>query len=298
MRRTSVLLAVAGLVLLTACGSGVDEGQVEEFEAWARDQPGVEAVDSEVREKPDRLFGGTRPVALTTLHFAPGTSDGEVLAVSDGMGAARPAGEEPADVVGERDGVTFLLSSDEADDRRTLRTVSALEAAAPDAQPVEPGESQVAMVTSSRVSLLVPDAEIDQVAREQVAQLDRALRSVQGGVTVGCELSASAVGGDEPVGLSFDTATVPAGQVEAVVDAIDELPDPWEALGVTVTQARREAYLVVPGEDVTPSDEHVALVTEGDVPLSQYVDSYYLNGVPDEDGGVPGVRVPAGPTGR
>ena len=40
----------------------------------------------------------------------------------------------------------------------------------------------------------------------------RALRSVQGGVTVGCELSASAVGGDEPVGLSFDTATVPAGR--------------------------------------------------------------------------------------
>ena len=74
-----MVLTAAGLALTAGCGSGVDEGQVEEFESWARDQPQVQSVDSVTFEEPDTLFGGTNPEVITTLHFSPETSDEQIL---------------------------------------------------------------------------------------------------------------------------------------------------------------------------------------------------------------------------
>lgn len=81
-------LTAAGLALTAGCGSGVDEGQVEEFESWARDQPQVQSVDSVTVEEPDTLFDGTNPEVITTLHFSPETSDEQILSVAGAMAGA------------------------------------------------------------------------------------------------------------------------------------------------------------------------------------------------------------------
>ena len=361
-------LTAAGLALTAGCGSGVDEGQVEEFESWARDQPQVQSVDSVTFEEPDTLFGGTNPEVITTLHFSPETSDEQILSVAGAMAGALTEGGDPTYRVGEREGVTFRLQGDDLVDRRTLGLASDLEDAAPDAQPLDPDVDHVAMVTPSSVSAVVPDAdmadlarsiatsggavgndltvtiqgqggssftfqagagqdtaslaaigaelagqgievrtmqqtpdghlsmEVGEMDRSQAVELDRAVRSWPAGAVVQGEVAASAVpGATEPVNLSFDTRLLPAGQMEGLLDAVGEVPDPWTVLSVGITEGRSAAYLAIPGDDREPSAEDIARVEEGGLALTRYVDSYFLNGTQEEGDAVPGEWVSPGP---
>ena len=93
------------------------------------------------------------------------------------------------------------------------------------------------------------------------------------------EVAASAVpGATEPVNLAFDTRLLPAGQMEGLLDAVGEVPDPWTVLSVGITEGRNAAYLAIPGDDREPSAEDIARVEEGGLALTRYVDSYFLNG--------------------
>lgn len=356
-----MVLAVAGLALTAGCGAGVDEGEVEEFESWARDQPQVQSVDSVAFEEPDTLFGGSNPEVITTLHFSPETSDEQILSVAGDMAGALTEGGDPTYRVGEREGVTFQLQGDDVVDRRTLGLATALEAAVPDAQPLDPDVDHVAMVTPSSVSAVVPDAdmadaarsiasgvsgvgndlavtiegeggssftfqagagedsaslatigaelagqgievramqeasdghlsvEVGEMDRSQAVELDRAVRSWPAGAVVQGEVAASAVpGATDSIDLSFDTSLLPPGQMEGLLDAVGEVPDPWTVLSVGITEGRSGAYLAIPGDDREPSTQDIARVQEGGLALTQYVDSYFLNGTQEEGDAVPG----------
>ncbi|PKZ40879.1 hypothetical protein CYJ76_10685 [Kytococcus schroeteri] len=169
MRRLVVLLATAGAGLLSGCGSGVNEGQVKAFEEWAAEQPNVESVDSATRDEVDGLAFSAEPEVTTTLHFPDGTSDEAVLAVAMGLHEADPGDRDPKYVVGEREGVTFLLSGDPEDDRAVLALATALEQAAPEAEAGEPSREHPAMVVGSTVTVVVPDEQMQRVAQAVVS---------------------------------------------------------------------------------------------------------------------------------
>lgn len=132
--------------------------------------------------------------------------------------------------------------------------------------------------------------------RSQAVELDRAVRSWPAGAVVQGEVAASAVpGATEPVNLAFDTRLLPAGQMEGLLDAVGEVPDPWTVLSVGITEGRSAAYLAIPGDDREPSAEDIARVEEGGLALTRYVDSYFLNGTQEEGDAVPGEWVSPGP---